>query len=123
MVQRRRGALRRKIVIEEVTQSTDSPGGVVQSYSPYATRYMVIEPMVSQGREFDVSDQDFASQQFRFMADYDSALNEPTFNPSMRLAKSNLDSPETFTYYDILSIRNIDERNRIVEIIAVQKAK
>ena len=107
MTMTRAGWMRRKVVIETATVTVDSPGGVVETWSTYATRWMEIRPM--SGAEFWSSKQMYAEQVVTFAVRYDAALSDKLFRPDKRLALSQNDSPETFRYFDILDIlvRNI----------------
>ena len=121
MTATRSGWLRRKVIIQNLTQTVDSPGGVEKSYADYVTRYMSIEPL--SGSEFWTAKQMYAEEIVRFATRYDSALHDSLFGPEARLAVSNLDSPETFRYYDIIEVRNEHEKNRRIVITAKEKAR
>ena len=114
------GERRRKVIIESLNESLDSPGGLIRSYSTYVTRWMSVEPLTQRGNERFLSDQYFAEQLFKFSVGYDSALKDLSFGPEHRLALSNLDSPETFRHFDIVEVRNLEERNRYIEILAME---
>lgn len=114
------GKRRRKVIVQSLNASVDSPGGPIRSYSNYVTRWMSVEPLTQRGSERFLSDQFFAEQLFKFTVNYDSALKDLSFGPEYRLALSNLDSPETFRYFDIVEARNLEERNRWIEILAME---
>ena len=115
----RRGQRRRKVEIQSLVETVDSPGGIVRSYVTYATRWMSIE--IFRGEQKIMDDQIYVERSMRFTTDWDQALKDLTFSPEKRLALSNLDSPETFRYFDIVEIRNWGQMNRYLEIIAIEK--
>ena len=121
MTMTRAGWLRRQVTIQQLTQSVDSPGGPTRSYANYGTRWMSIEPL--RGAEFWTAKQVYAEEVVKFVVRYDAALHDLLFGPDARLAVSQLDSPETFRYYDILEVRNEHERNRRIVIMAKEKAR
>ena len=117
----RSGWLRRQVTVQNLTNTVDSPGGIERSYADYVTRWMSIEPL--RGAESWTAKQVYAETVVRFVCRYDAALKDALFGPTARLALSNLDSPETFRYYDVIDIRNEHERNRRMIITAKEKAK
>ena len=121
MTMTRAGWMRRKVIIETPTVTVDSPGGVVESWATYVTRWMEIRPL--SGVEFWSSKQMYAEQVVTFVCRYDAALSDKLFRPDKRLALSNNDSPESYRYFDIVDIRNEHQRNRRVLILAKEKAR
>lgn len=100
----RRGKLRHKIAIQQLSESTDSPGGLVDTWTTLAERMAEIVPMV--GREAFNGQQEQSMLNVKFRLRYDSTLSVVT--PKMQVIYDS----RTF---DIVSVVNIDERN--IELI------
>ena len=90
--------LRHKILIEQVTETRDGFGDIVQTWTTYSTRRAEVEPL--NGREYFDSKSVQADVTIRFRIRY---LKDIT--PKMRI---NYDS----RYFDIQSIINVKERKR-----------
>jgi SPP1 family predicted phage head-tail adaptor len=93
----RSGPLRHQVTIEEVTETRDSYGGVVESWSTFATVWASVGPII--GREY------FASQQVQSEVSHKIRIRYLSgITTKMRVT---FDS-RTFR---IESILNVDERN------------
>lgn len=91
--------LRHRVVIESLSNSTDSQGGQVTTWSTYATVWAKLEPVSSKERMFAMN-----IQYQRSHKAFIRRRSDLTFTTSMRLT---FDS-RTF---QIKGIREIDERN------------
>lgn len=91
-------ALRNKILIEQVTETRDEIGGVIETWSTFATRQAEVEPL--NGREYFDSRATQADITIRFRIRYLNGLV-----PKMRV---NYDS----RYFDIESVINVKEQSK-----------
>jgi len=102
----RAGALRHRITIQEPTSSVGALGEKIKSWADVSTIWAAIEPL--RGREFLEAHQIEAEITTRFIIRYKSGLNT-----RMRIKFG-------IKYYKIESIINPDERNRYLEIMALE---
>lgn len=102
----RAGALRHRITIQEPKSSAGALGEKIKSWSDFVTVWAAIEPF--RGRELLEAHQREAEITTRFIIRYKSGLNT-----RMRLKFGS-------KYYKIESIINLEERNRDLEIMALE---
>jgi SPP1 family predicted phage head-tail adaptor len=100
------GKLRHKITIQKTTQTADSIGGIIDSWSTFATVWAHIEPL--KGKETLQGEQISTDLFLRITIRYLSGLTA-----KMRISWNS----RTF---DIKSISNLDERNREMELLCVE---
>jgi SPP1 family predicted phage head-tail adaptor len=97
------GKLRHRITIELVTETQDIDGSVIESWSAYATSQASIEPI--SGREYFAAQSTQADVTHRIRIRYLSGIT-----PKMRVNYSS-------RIFDILSVININERNRELQLM------
>ena len=97
------GKLRRRITIERVTETQDTDGAVLETWSTYATVQASIEPI--SGREYFAAQSTQADVTHRIGIRYLSGIV-----PKMRV---NYNS----RIFDILSVINVDERSRELQLM------
>jgi SPP1 family predicted phage head-tail adaptor len=95
--------LRHSIAIERVTETQDTDGSVVETWSPYATVHASIEPM--SGREYFAAQSTQADETHRISLRYLSGVT-----PKMRVNYAS-------RIFDILSVINVNERNRELQLM------
>jgi SPP1 family predicted phage head-tail adaptor len=99
----RPGKLRHGIAIERVAETQDADGSVIEAWSTYATVHGSIEPI--SGREYFAAQSTQADVTHRIGIRYLSGIV-----PKMRVKYGS-------RIYDILSVINIDERNRELQLM------
>jgi SPP1 family predicted phage head-tail adaptor len=97
------GKLRHRIAIERVAETQDSDGSVLESWSAYATAQASIEPI--SGREYFAAQTTQADVTHRISLRYLAGIT-----PKMRVKFE-------FRIFDILSVININERNRELQLM------
>lgn len=107
----RAGRLRSKVTIERETGSgVDVYGGEVESWTPVAIRWGDLNP-ISGREEFD-ADQHRGEVSHRLWLRYGADI-------------ADLSSADRFTYggrvFDIEVVKNINGRNRMLEVLAVER--
>ena len=96
------GQLRNQITIQSKTETTDSYGGTVSAWSDFATVMAKIRPL--RGRELVAAQAVQSEAEVMFYLRYLSGVES-----SMRIAHES-------TYYDIVSIVDVDFRHKELEI-------
>jgi len=97
------GKLRHRITIEQVSETQDPDGSVIESWSTYATVQASIEPI--SGREYVAAQSTQADVTHRIRIRYLSGIV-----PKMRVSYNS-------RIFDILSVINLGERNRELQLI------
>lgn len=108
------GAKNKYVTIEQVTVNRDSFGEPVKSYSTLLSCWAHIQPL--RGSEVFEAKQVMATVSHRIRINYDPRLK--TVTPKCRIKLSNDDTPETFRYFDILALMNVNEMNYEYELLA-----
>lgn len=102
----RAGPLRHQIVIEQTTETRDTSGGVIDTWSTFATVWASVSPLI--GREYMAAKQVSADVTHKIRMRYLSGVT-----PKMRVSWDS----RTF---DIGSILNVDERDIEMVIMATE---
>jgi SPP1 family predicted phage head-tail adaptor len=97
------GKLRHRITIEQVTETQDTDGSVVETWAVFATIQASIEPI--SGREYFAAQSTQADVTHRIRLRYLSGVT-----PKMRVNYSS-------RIFDILSVINVNERNRELQLM------
>lgn len=97
------GKLRHRVTIERVTVTQDTDGSAIETWTPFATVQASIEPI--SGREYTAAQSTQAEMTHRIRL-----RHLPGVTPKMRINYG----AHTF---DILSVINISERNRELELV------
>jgi SPP1 family predicted phage head-tail adaptor len=97
------GKLRHRIAIEQVTETQDTDGSVIETCSIFAAMQASIEPI--SGREYIAAQSTQADVTHRINLRY-----MPGITPKMRV---NYNS----RIFDILSVINVGERNRELQLM------
>jgi SPP1 family predicted phage head-tail adaptor len=97
------GKLRHRIAIEQVTETQDTDGAVIETWSVFAVAQASIEPI--SGREYIAAQSTQAEVTHRIRLRYLSGVT-----PKMRV---NCNS----RIFDILSAINVGERNRELQLM------
>lgn len=97
------GRLRHRITIEQVAEAQDTDGAVLESWTPYTTVQASIEPV--SGREYFAAQSTQADVTHRISLRYLSGIT-----PKMRVN-------HTSRIFDILSVINVGERNRELQLM------
>jgi SPP1 family predicted phage head-tail adaptor len=97
------GKLRHRITVEETTETQEADGSVIENWSAFATAQGSIEPI--SGREY------FAAQTTQAEVTHRISLRYLTgVTPKMRVKYGS-------RIFDILSVINVDERNRELQLM------
>jgi SPP1 family predicted phage head-tail adaptor len=99
----RAGPLRHRIAIERVTETRDTDGSAIETWSTYATVQASIEPI--SGREYFAAQSTQADLTHRIVMRYLSGII-----PKMRVKYRS-------RIFDILSVINVEERNRELQLM------
>ena len=105
----RAGRLRHKVSIQSATEARDAHGGVTRSWSESASVWASIEPL--SGRELSEARQIAAETTHRIRLRYLSSLA-----PDQRIVHDS----RTF---EIVSIANVEERNREMVVLAKERVE
>ena len=97
------GKIRHRITIEQVAESQDIDGSVLESWSEFATAQAAIEPI--SGREYFAAQSTQADVTHRIAVRY-----QPGITVKMRVVYGERE-------FDIISVINIEERNRELHLI------
>jgi len=97
------GKLRNRVTIEQVAETQDSDGSVIETWSNYAGAQAAIEPI--SGREYFAAQTTQADVTHRISLRYVSGVT-----PKMRVKYGS-------RVFDILSVININERNRELQLM------
>ena len=97
------GKLRHRITIERVVETQDADGAVIETWSTYATIQASIEPI--SGREYFAAQSTQADVTHRIGIRYLSGIV-----PKMRVKYGS-------RIFDILSVINVNERNRELQLM------
>jgi SPP1 family predicted phage head-tail adaptor len=97
------GDLDRRVTVQRVAETRNPDGGVVQTWATLATRWAMVEPMT--GREMQTAGQTLAEATHAVVI-----YNDAGIGPHDRIVYST----KTF---DILHVRNVDERPLFVELL------
>lgn len=101
------GALRHRVTIEQVTETQDTFGATVVTWSPFAVRWSALEPLT--GREF------FQAQQVNAEVSHTLRCRHIAgVTPKMRVRLGA-------RLFDIAAVRNLEERNEELELLAVER--
>ena len=106
-VQARAGSLRHSIEIQAATTSQDSFGEPDATYSTHCVRPASVRTMSAAERLRN--DIDLADEVMMFMVRYDATT--ATVTPKMRILYRG-------RYFNIESVRNVEERDRMIELAA-----
>ena len=98
------GSLRHRVTIQSYTESTDSFGGVTQSWFEYSKAFANIVPL--SGTEKYVSKEKHATSTHQITIRYIAGIY-----PNMRITHQD-------RVFDIVSVINVGERNKMIQIIA-----
>lgn len=101
------GKLRHRVVIEHFTTVRLPTGTVREDWSPFATRWASIEPI--RGREYWAAAQTQAEVTHTIRMRFTDGVT-----PDMRIRYGE-------RIFEIVVVRNLDEENRITEILAMEK--
>jgi len=99
----RAGKLRNTIAIEQVAETQDADGSVIESWSTFASAQASIEPI--SGREYFAAQTTQADVTHRISLRYLAGVM-----PKMRVKYGS-------RIFDILSVININERNRELQLM------
>jgi SPP1 family predicted phage head-tail adaptor len=97
------GKLRHRITIEQAAENQEPDGSVIEMWSIYATAQASIEPV--SGREYFVAQSTQADLNHRISLRY-----VPGITPKMRVNYGS-------RIFDILSVINVNERNRELQLM------
>jgi SPP1 family predicted phage head-tail adaptor len=97
------GRLRHRIAIERVTETRDTDGSVIETWSTYATVQASIDPL--SGREYFAAQSVQADLTHRIVMRYLSGIV-----PKMRVKYGS-------RIFDILSVINVSERNGELQLM------
>jgi SPP1 family predicted phage head-tail adaptor len=97
------GRLRHRIAIERVTETRDTDGSVIETWSTYATVQASIDPI--SGREYFAAQSVQADVTHRIVIRYLSGIV-----PKMRVKYGS-------RIFDILSVINVSERNGELQLM------
>ena len=97
------GKLRHRITIERVVGAQDADGAVIEKWSTYVTVQPSIEPI--SGREYFATQSTQADMTHRIVLGYLSGVI-----PKMRVKFGS-------QIFDILSVINVEERNRELQLM------
>ena len=104
----RAGLLRHRLTLYDVVLNTDADGGQHVDHQPVATVWGRVEPLKMS--ESVIAEQVAARASHRITLRYRAGLK-----PSQQVVM------ETGRVFEVTSIRNLDERNRTLEILALEK--
>lgn len=107
----RAGLLRHAIVIQSPTETRDSIGGVVKSWATFASMRASVEPY--QAREIARGEQVRADVSHKIVMRYVSGLS-----PKFRIAWT---VGATTRYFHIVQILNIGERDKTINVLAMEE--
>jgi SPP1 family predicted phage head-tail adaptor len=99
----RAGKLRHRIAIEQVAETQDPDGSVIETWSTFANAHASIEPI--SGREYFAAQTTQADVTHRICMRYLAGLI-----PKMRVKYG-------LRIFDILSVINVNERNRELQLM------
>lgn len=102
--------LRKKITIQQLTETQDAEGGLVESWATYAIRSASIVPL--NGTEYFQSRQFQNDVNYRIRLRYDSITKDIT--PKMRISWDS-------KIFDIESIINPMERNKELVLMCIER--
>jgi len=102
----RAGRLRHRVTLQSKTETRDSYGGAVITWSDVATVYAAIEPL--SGREWFAQQQVQSEVSVRIVVRYRAGITAAN-----RIAHGA-------TYYDILSVINHDEKDHMITLMCRQ---
>jgi SPP1 family predicted phage head-tail adaptor len=108
----RAGDMDRRITVQSFTATLNNHGEKVKSWSDVGTFWAKLTPQ--RVMESFRSQQELAQAERGYRVRWNSTTK--TIDPKMRLEISNNDSPETFTYWEILGTQLID-RNEGIDIL------
>ena len=103
------GRLRHKIFIEQATETEDSYGGIVSTWSTLITCRAAVEPLM--GREYFAALQVNAERNMKFRIRYSNLV--ATATTKMRVKYDG-------RYFDVQSIMNIEERDHTMILMTVE---
>ena len=109
----RSGSLRHRITIEKTTETRDSVGGVVDSWTDHITTRASIEPLA--GREFFQSHETQSETTHRIRMRWQAGIT-----PKMRVKYDDLKNNVT-RYFDIESVINVKELNREIHLMCKEE--
>ena len=109
----RAGALRHKIIFQQLTVANDTWGHSAKTWSDYATRSAAIWPLRGMEKIESVKLDNEITHKIRIR--YTSGLH-----PKMRISYYDYKAATT-RYFNIESILNVDERNIYQEIMASEE--
>lgn len=102
------GGLRKRITIQQPSATQNTRGEEIPSWTTYATVWAQIEPL--NGRELLAAQQVQSQVNTKITIRYQSGVT-----PDMRIQYGS-------RYFDIQSIMNIEERNRMIEMQCIERA-
>ena len=103
------GTLRHRLTIQEPVLNTDADGGQHTDWQAVRTVWGRVEPL--RMAESIIAEQVTARASHRITLRY-----QATLLPSVRLVME-----DTGRVFEVVSIRNIEERNRQIEVLALEK--
>lgn len=109
------GVKNRRITIEEPVVAVDSLGDPTRTYNALVTVWASIQPVRGEERYMLAFVQ--ANVDTRFRVNWHPTIKSQV-TPKCRIKLSREDSPETFRYFDIKSVNDINEAHREFEIYA-----
>lgn len=107
----RAGNLRRRIVLQSATETRASDGGVVRTWSAYATVWASVEPLT--GREYQNAAQQVSEVSHKVRLRY---------VPGATRVKSQHRILYNGRIFQIVSVANVEERNREMELMCKETA-
>jgi len=105
----RSGRLRHRLILQSRSESRDTYGGAVTTWSTEATVWGAIEPL--SGREYFANQQTQSEARVRVVIRYQSSIDE-----TWRVKHGG-------KYYEIVDVLNHDERNRMMTLMCLQGVK
>lgn len=113
----RPGRLNKRLIIERQDDTVDSWGDPQVTQTVVAVVYAQIDGVT--GEEFWGAQQVESKVTHRIWIRYSSELRPmSTMTSKWRGRLSNHDSPETFRVFDFVMVRNVRERDRMIEVLA-----
>ena len=100
--------MRKRIVIQQTTQAVGARGGIADTWATFKIRWARVEPIG--GAEGFTGDRERAARRVTFELRYTSGVT-----PKMRVSWDS-------RIFDILSVSNIDERNRELQLLTEEVA-
>lgn len=111
----RSGTLRQRVTLQERTETTGSTGEVTWSWADWATVWAAVEPI--SGRELFSAQQVQANTTTRIRIRHRSGVDSKL---RVKFVADN-GSPQRIKYYEIESVLHINERQREIHLMCVER--